>query len=86
MRTNKELLILLRRRLRWIMFLHWPDGLCDSVKYLYRKHTINYAERVRLLDYLHKHKPLTTETLTYWWMPGKVKPRLKFLNNLISEL
>lgn len=95
-RSIKELLIILRDNLTKCIPTH-ADGLCNAILYLAMYTYISVEERHILTEYLYSHKPRlrckirrivysNTHESLYWWTPGYIKPRLKWLNKQINKL
>jgi hypothetical protein len=85
MKTIKELLVLLRRKLPWVMWTDNCYGLCSSIFQLYKAGYMNRDEKDALLDYLYAHAPEIRSGI-FWFKPRRVLPRYMFLTRLINEL
>ena len=95
-RTEKELLELLLKIYKNSIFINVlrygidglflkNSGLCNAITRLYTHRTINLQEDVTLWKHIHKNRPKSS-TDVYWWPKGHTKPRIKFLEKLISKL
>lgn len=84
MRTIKELLVLLRRKLPWVMMGNEYEGMCGVLARLRRKGIITSDEAKIVYLYLYEHRPEGTEL--YFFPRGKILPRYMFLTRLIKEL
>ena len=86
-RDIKELLILVRSKLlsRGLEDLR---GLCGVVSELRGDLEINWKEGNDLKQYIYQHQPINWRTivgLPFFWKPGRVKPRVKWLNKHIRK-
>lgn len=95
-RNKKELLELLLEIYKSSVFknmlkygsnglLFKKTGLCGAIIRLRNQKIITPSEHVTLWIYLQDNRPKSSID-GYWWPKGKVKPRIKFLEQLISEL
>lgn len=95
-RTKKELLELLLKIYKSSIFKNMfkygfnglffkKTGLCGAILRLRNQKIINPSEHVTLWIYLHDNRPKYSIDV-YWWPKGHAKPRIKFLEQLISEL
>ena len=64
------------------------EGLCWAIKRLTEYHGVFTVEEKEKLDaFIYEHRPdITLYQCEYWWDTGKVYPRVKFLQKLISKL
>lgn len=93
MRTTKELLILLRHHCRPFMTQGCP-GLCIIVAFACSQDLITEDESVSLKNYINTHRPkpfsrhysYKQRRYSYYWEPGKVSPREKWLDAQIKKL
>ena len=60
-------------------------GLCSAILRLRNPKIITPSEHVTLWICLHDNRPKYSIDV-YWWPKGKIKPRIEFLQELISEL
>ena len=92
-RPIKELLIILRDNIKQIK----PnEGICYVIYSMMCDGVITRREQLILNRYLRDHKPANAfrreKMLTlsvdsnYWWTPGSVAPRLRWLNKQIDSL
>lgn len=79
MRTDKELMIALKGAIESSDNL---TGICVQVN-LWHFLALECKRVFRLLD---KYKPIIRSVASYWWTPGRLKPRVKFLNKVIKKL
>jgi hypothetical protein len=84
MRDIKTLLKLMRRKLIWYMIFEDCLGLCAVSGEMVNNGLMSYEEAVILDAYLEGHKPIGF--WGYWWHPGEILPRYRFLSRLIREL
>ena len=96
MRTNKELLEIVKETLTQLTY---NSGLCKSIalswvsteEYNYlveyikskRPFTWFYFRHTTLVDW--GIAPLNLDYHRYWWEPGELESRVKFLNKLIAK-
>lgn len=67
--------------------------LCSCVGSLHRKLLINYGEREILLNYIEANRPSMFSSWSalmycdsiFYWKPGYIKPRLKWLKKHIKK-
>ena len=85
MRDIKTLLKLMRRKLIWYMLFDGYDGLCIVLGAMKDRGCISHKEFIALGNYLEIHKP-DDNIYGYWWRPGEILPRYRFLSRLIREL
>ena len=85
MRSTKELLELLldqyeNNRLDGIQW----TGLCLAINRLRISHVIDQHEKKALFKIIEANKPDKSWSEMYWWPKGHTKPRIEFLQKLIS--
>jgi len=86
MRTEKELLILLRDELPK-MIKRFDCGMCLVITLLHKKRLMSYDEMKLLENYLIENDPnITYLTTNYWWENGELEPRINWLNKQIETL
>lgn len=93
-RDIKPLLILMRDNLERIFYRqsNFPSkGLCSVNMRLSDYGLITNAEYYKLKDYLMTHKPFWAKvrlffTSPFWWRPGAIRPRMRWLNKQINKL
>lgn len=61
-------------------------GLCHVVTQLYLDNIINYYELLEIRHYFDENKPNEQHSRVYWWKPGEIEPRIKWLNEHIEKL
>lgn len=65
-------------------------GLCYSVYLMHNDGIISYSAKSILEDYIRNNNPFTWYSLikatSYWWKPGLVEPRKKWLEKHIKKL
>ena len=94
MRTTKELLELtLEYTNKWFKERKM-SGLCIVIYRIYCQGFISRTEKIRLEDYVDKHMPHDYQYKgkkcfakykgAFGWCPGKLKPRVKFLEDHIQ--
>jgi hypothetical protein len=84
MRNLKDLLIILRRRLRKEKYLNgaglcWINGVC------YHEGLISFDEGKKIEQFINKNKPIYRMAL-WGWKPGVKAPRDRWLTQKINEL
>lgn len=60
-------------------------GLCYAITMMYG---ISGMDKERMIEYLYDHQPKTIRRLLgfdFWWRPGRVAPRIKWLNKQIKK-
>lgn len=85
MRDIKTLLRLVRRKLIWYMLFEGCDGLCHVLGVMRGKTLISDNEYMVLDKYMEARSP-KNYICGYWWHPGEILPRYRFLSRLIREL
>jgi len=89
MRTTREILeIVLENEFGFRM------GLCGWVLNLGGLGVISHSECVKVSRYINDHRPFNTRTIipfsligsAYYWKPGKLEPRVKWLKRHIKKL
>ena len=60
------------------------SGLCFAIIRLRVGHVINQTDEDALLKVIKSNHPAGVRT-AYWWTEGEVKPRVKFLKQLIMK-
>ena len=84
-RDTKELLILLRNCLP--VALEDIGGICGAITMLEHEDIITITEGCLMRRFITIHRPRKSQSMhPYWWKYGSLKPRVRFLNKLISEL
>lgn len=91
MRPIKELLIIL---LEHKFLFSSSFGLCWWVNHMYDESLITNEERQSLLCYINQNRPSKFSSLNtylyrkspYYWNPGYIRPRIKWLKKHISKL
>lgn len=86
MRSTKELLEILldqyeNNRLEGIQ----SSGLCFAIIRLRVGHVIDHTDEEALLKVIKTNRPESAVSLLYWWPKCEVKPRVKFLQQLIMK-
>ncbi len=76
MRTEKKLLKLLKDNI----FLMGDRGMCTAISLMYKKNIITSEERFKLRIYLKNKKPKEKWGSGFWFEPGKIEPRINWLN------
>ena len=84
MRSEVELLKILRDNLSHLFKYSDCEGICESISWLYRKKEITPDEMAILNTIIKQRRPKGKPLLDYWWPAGKLEPRLKFLDRLIK--
>lgn len=85
MRTEKELLILLRNELPGRIIE--AGGMCIAISFLRIDGLISFDEGLLLESYLNKNDPdIRYFTSGYWWEDGELEPRINWLNEQIEKL
>lgn len=85
MRTDKELLILLRDFI--IEHGMLSAGMCACIKNEFREHVrLSVEEKDKLTKYLYIHSPHAAGIKDYWFRMGDAAPRINWLNEQISKL
>lgn len=85
MRTIKELLELMLENKH--LFI---SGLCYWNYWILNNEKISGDEYCELRDYIEKNKPITWYNLvihrngSYWWKPGDINPRIKWIKKHIK--
>ena len=64
--------------------IQWT-GLCFAINRLRVSHVIDQHDEEALLKVIKANKPDAVWSETYWWPEGHTKPRIKFLQKLISK-
>ena len=59
----------------------FKNGLCNWVHAMRDSAYISEEEGIRLLTYLYNHR---VKDIGYWWTPGEITPRIKWLNEQIK--
>jgi len=101
MRTEKELLIVLRDHLETIKKQNEQNGLnpnfieygfCHEIDVLQNIGVFTDGEQVDLMNYLDSHRPKrgkhydhSHRNCSYWWTRTLLKPRLAWLNDQIKN-
>ena len=96
MRTTKELLELtLEYTNKWFKERK-VSGLCMVINRMCFCDIISFREKIYLYDYISEHMPqdyrykgkkdFATHKGAFGWCPGKLKPRVKFLEDHINKL
>jgi hypothetical protein len=92
MRTEKELLIILRNHLEHEASNGIPFGICHEIDILFAVDTITSKEYYVLQKYMRLHRPKRGKhynpsyfTTPYWWPKTLLKPRLNWLNDQIKN-
>ena len=85
MRDIKTLLKLMKRKLIWYMLFEGCDGLCHVLGVMRGKALISDNEYMVLDKYMEARSP-KNYICGYWWHPGEILPRYRFLSRLIREL
>lgn len=62
------------------------SGLCLAIFMLFDDGVIDVYDREALVDVIKANRPESSKSLVHWWPKGETKPRIEFLNKLISEL
>lgn len=66
------------------------EGLCSEKTNLYFDNILSWNDNYNIAEYFSNNKPLTWyrvfHSTGYWWKPGKVKPRKKWLKKHIKKL
>ena len=62
------------------------SGLYFSIFTLHSHRIIDLYDRKALVDKIEANRPDVIKSKKYWWPKGETKPRIEFLNKLISEL
>lgn len=62
------------------------NGLCDIIDTMYLKGYITLTADIIIRQYIYNHKPKNTYNNEYFWRPGVVKPRKKYLKKHILKL
>ena len=88
MKSIKEILELGLDNIETI--INYNHGLCGLFMCLKFSDFINDKEYLKIIKYLKKNKPYFTynnifKNSSYWWKPGKVKPRKKWLIKHIKK-
>ncbi len=85
MKTDKELLQLILDNIKegFSNPDYNCDGLCLVVLFIIDEITLD--ERMKLNTYLKKYLPRHKKD-DYCWIPGKLEPRIKWLNEQINKL
>lgn len=63
-------------------------GLCGLVWQLAINGTINHDEADKLSEYIQNYRPFNLHSMIqspYYWKPGAIKPRKKWLNSRIKK-
>ena len=86
MRSTKELLELLLDQYEnnRVNGIQW-SGLCFAIIKLPTGYVIDQYEKEALLKVIKANRPKLVESPLYWWPKGEVKPRVKFLKQLITK-
>lgn len=85
MRDIKTLLRLVGRKLIWYMLFEGCYGLCHVLGVMRGKALISDNEYMVLDKYMEARSP-KNYICGYWWHPGEILPRYRFLSRLIREL
>lgn len=59
-------------------------GLCYFIALLYKNDIISWKEKALLYDYMEENKPISCSSGSYWFEPGLVEPRVKWLEEQIN--
>jgi hypothetical protein len=83
MRTTKELLEIMLKNEGY-----FNCGLCDWVSRLFINNIISLDEKYKLKTYIRENKPFNWRTFlksAYYWKPGNIKPRIKWIKKHIKK-
>ena len=89
METSRKMKVLLQITLDNIGSLR--TGLCCLVQQLRNRDIITTLEMIRLEKYFRQNKPknanirLRTKLSSYWWQPGSIAPRKRWLTQLVAK-
>lgn len=81
-RSKKELLKML---IKYIKDNGLDTGICLVISKMYNCGLIEHSEAYELQLYIYENKEKKFVGKIYWWEPGKVQPRLDFLNKLLNK-
>lgn len=92
MRPIKELLQLMLDNPQ--CFQYHPTGLCQWVYEMCNDALVNRVERDKVHAYIKQNRPNKYSSLgafthshrNYYWKPGRIEPRIKWLNQHIKKL
>ena len=93
MRSIKELFIIVRYNINIIE--KYNIGICYTIAYLFKHGIISTDENITLKQYMRNNRPIwpsiyadpnRNDDSMYWWTPGEIKPRVRWLNYTIRKL
>jgi hypothetical protein len=79
MHNNIDVYHKLKSRNKW--------GLCHLLSDLWARGIIKQGEKESAMDYIYDHKPFLLKFHNpYFWKPGKLKPRKRYIKRQIKKL